>query len=219
MKHLLSIANVGKEDLVLDCYAGTGTMGEAVFSLEADGGQVPSFILIEFPEKLEGHELTLSQAMLRRLSSSSKRNSGAPSGFRAFKLGQSNFRRWDGNTEEDEDLLSRVEGHVEHLRAAADRDSLLFELLLNAGFPLTTKFKSIKMAGKRVFSIEDGTLLICLEKEITTELIDALAEANPLQVICLDEGFNGNDQLKANAVQTFRARAQAEESEIVFKTV
>ena len=40
-----------------------------------------------------------------------------------------------------------------------------------------------------------------------------------LQVICLDEGFKGNDQLKANAVQTFRARAEAEESEIVFRTV
>ena len=75
------------------------------------------------------------------------------------------------------------------------------------------------MAGKQVFSIEDGALLICLEKEITPELIDALAEANPLQVICLDEGFKGNDQLKANAVQTFRARAEAEESEIVFRTV
>jgi adenine-specific DNA-methyltransferase len=50
-------------------------------------------------------------------------------------------------------------------------------------------------------------------------LIDALADANPLQVICLDGGFKGNDQLKANAVQTFKARAQAEESEIVFKTV
>ena len=62
-------------------------------------------------------------------------------------------------------------------------------------------------------------LLICLEKEITSELIDAMAEANPLQVICLDEGFNGNDQLKANAVQTFKARAQSEESEIAFRTV
>ena len=75
------------------------------------------------------------------------------------------------------------------------------------------------MAGKKVFSIEGVALLICLDKEITSELIDALAEADPLQVICLDEGFKGNDQLKANAVQTFKARAQAEESEIVFKTV
>jgi adenine-specific DNA-methyltransferase len=79
--------------------------------------------------------------------------------------------------------------------------------------------KSTSMAGKQVFSIDEGALLICLEKEMTCELIDALADANPLQVICVDEGFAGNDQLKANAVQTFKARAQAEESEIVFKTV
>ena len=62
-------------------------------------------------------------------------------------------------------------------------------------------------------------LLICLDKEITSELIDALAEANPLQVICLDEGFKGNDQLKTNAVQTFKARAASRETEIVFRTV
>jgi adenine-specific DNA-methyltransferase len=76
-----------------------------------------------------------------------------------------------------------------------------------------------RWAGREVFSIECGALLICLEKQITPELIDALAEANPLQVICLDEGFQSNDQLKTNAVQTFKARVQAEESEIVFKTV
>ncbi len=84
---------------------------------------------------------------------------------------------------------------------------------------MTTKVASAEMAGKHVFSIEEGALLICLEKEITPELIDALAEANPLQVICLDEGFKANDQLKANAVQTFKARAEAAESEIVFRTV
>ena len=95
----------------------------------------------------------------------------------------------------------------------------MYELLLKAGFPLETKVRPLELAGKRAFSIEDGALLICLEKDITPDLIDALAEANPLQVICLDEGFKGNDQLKANAVQTFKARAQAEESEIVFKTV
>ena len=28
----------------------------------------------------------------------------------------------------------------------------------------------------------------------------------PERVVCLDEGFAGNDQLKANAVQTFRTK-------------
>lgn len=116
-------------------------------------------------------------------------------------------------------MISRLDTHVEHLSEGAAPDHLLFELLLCAGFPLTTSYTTVEIAGKKVFSVEGGALLICLEREITSELIDALAEANPLQVICLDEGFKGNDQLKANAVQTFKARAQAEESEIVFKTV
>ena len=46
-----------------------------------------------------------------------------------------------------------------------------------------------------------------------------MAEADPIQVICLDEAFKGNDQLKANAVQTFASRAAAQESEIVFRAV
>jgi adenine-specific DNA-methyltransferase len=109
--------------------------------------------------------------------------------------------------------------HVGNLSRPYNAEDVLYELLLKAGFPLSIKAREIRMADKQVFSIADGSLLICLDGEITPELIDALAEANPLQVICLDEAFKGNDQLKANAVQTFKARAQAEESEIVFKTV
>lgn len=216
LKHLMSIANVGENDLVLDCYAGTGAMGEAILSLEKNG-KAPSFILVEFPERLEGSELTLSEVMLKRLASNASETKDGSLGFRSFKLARSNFKRWVGNS--DEDMISRLDAHVEHLFEGAAPDDLLFEILLSAGFPLTTRYSTLEIAGKKVFSVEGGALLICLEREITSELIDALAEANPLQVICLDEGFKGNDQLKANAVQTFKARAQAEESEIVFKTV
>lgn len=219
MKHLLNIANVRKEDVVLDCYGGTGSMGEAIFSLEKGGVQAPSFILIEFPEKLEGHDLTLSEAMIQRLTSNARPRDEVSVGFRTFKLGHSNFRRWSGNFDHREGLLSLLESHVNHLKEAADPDNLLFELLLSVGFPLTIRYESIEIAGKQVFSVEEGALLVCLEKEITPELVDALAEANPLQVICLDKGFRGNDQLKANAVQTFKARAKDGESEIIFKTV
>jgi adenine-specific DNA-methyltransferase len=140
-------------------------------------------------------------------------------GFRVFTLDRSNFRVWTGELQDDAEVERQLEMHVEHLSSASSADDVLYELLLKAGFSLSTKVQSLTLAGKQVFSIEDRALLICLEKEIIPELIDALAEANPLQVICLDEGFKGNDQLKANAVQTFRARAEAEEAEIVFKTV
>jgi adenine-specific DNA-methyltransferase len=140
-------------------------------------------------------------------------------GFRAFKLDRSNFNIWEGASESELGVVGQIEMHIDHLSKSSSAEEILYELLLKAGFSLTTRVIIVELAKKRVFSIEDGSLLICLEREITPELIDALAEANPLQVICLDEGFKGNDQLKANAVQTFKARAEAAESEIVFKTV
>ncbi len=65
------------------------------------------------------------------------------------------------------------------------------------------------------------SLLICLADVVTKALIESVAEANPQQFICLDAAFKGNDQLKANAVQTFNARNQGKEkhNQIVFKTV
>jgi len=142
-------------------------------------------------------------------------------GFRAFRLDRSNFKVWDGNLPDaDEEALKRqLEMHVEHVSEKSSQEDILYELLLKAGFPLTTKVETIEMAGKQVFSIEHGAMLICLEDEVTPELIDAMAEADPLQVICLDRAFKGNDQLKTNAVQTFKARAASKESEIVFMTV
>lgn len=62
---------------------------------------------------------------------------------------------------------------------------------------------------------------LCLEDTVIKELIDAVAELEPMQFICLDSAFLGNDQLKANAVQTFAARNMQKEkhNQIVFRTV
>ncbi len=38
------------------------------------------------------------------------------------------------------------------------------------------------------------------------EAIRAMADRAPERVVCLDEGFAGNDQLKANAVQIFKTK-------------
>ncbi|MFZ3208678.1 MAG: site-specific DNA-methyltransferase [Geobacteraceae bacterium] len=68
--------------------------------------------------------------------------------------------------------------------------------------------------GKTVYSVSGSALFICLERELTLELIRAMADAKPERVVCLDEGFVGNDQLKANAVQIFKTKGVTS-----FKTV
>ncbi len=50
-------------------------------------------------------------------------------------------------------------------------------------------------------------------------LIDAITDREPMQFICLDKGFKGNDQFKANAVQTFKFCSKNSETEMVFKVV
>ena len=115
----------------------------------------------------------------------------------------------------------RLELHIDHIDPEASQEDILFELLLKAGFMPTEKAEKREMAGRAVFAVAGGSLLICLESEITRELIDAVAEAGPRRFICLDRGFRGNDQLKANAVQTFAARNQGRDKteQILFRTV
>jgi adenine-specific DNA-methyltransferase len=218
-------------DIVLDFFAGSCTTAQAVLELNDEDGGNRSFIMVQLPEHMDNNKYAtiaeLGRERIRRVIAEIESGTGLISqkrgphlGFKSFKLERSNFKVWNGAVGSDADGLGeQIEMHIDHLSHASTSEDVLYELLLKAGFPLATKVKAIKLAGKEVFSIEEGAMLICLEKEITPDLIDALAEANPLQVICLDEGFKGNDQLKANAVQTFRARAEAEESEIVFKTV
>ena len=227
------------DDLVLDFFAGSCTTAHAVMRLNHTDGGSRRYIMVQLPEPC-GNDTVASKEGFRTIADVGRERirraaraiaeteqkelklhatKAIDRGFKTFKLDRSNFRIWDGGTATKGNLEQQIEMHVEHLSSSSSSTDILFELLLKAGFPLTTKVKVLEIAGKQVFSVQEDALLICLETQISPEVIDALADANPIQVICLDEGFKGNDQLKANAVQTFKARAQAEESEIVFRTV
>jgi adenine-specific DNA-methyltransferase len=96
--------------------------------------------------------------------------------------------------------------HVDHLRQGRSGEDILYEILVKIGYPLTTPVESFTLAEKTVNSVAGGALLVCLERELTLELVRAIAEKKPERVVCLDAGFAGNDQLKANAVQIFKTK-------------
>ena len=128
-------------------------------------------------------------------------------GFRVFKLAESNFKPWDTQVERNAGALEeQLALHVAHIRVGRTDADILYEILLKSGFPLTTPIEAITLAGKAVHSAAGGAFLICLERQLTLELIRAMAERKPERVVCLDEGFAGNDQLKANAVHIFKTK-------------
>ena len=115
----------------------------------------------------------------------------------------------------DANVLERqLELHVEHIRDKRTADDILYEILLKEGYPLTTPVEKKTIAGKLVYSAAGGGFLICLDRELSLEVIRGMAQEKPVRVVCLDEGFAGNDQLKANAVQIFKTQGI-----VKFKTV
>lgn len=227
------------KEIVLDFFAGSGTTAEAVLSLNRERGTDHRFIIVQLPEPCNPKErtgraalnaglLTIADIAKERIRRVIKKldNDDAGQlnldgdnkqvrGYRVFKLSESNFKTWNVETSRDAESLSKqLELHVEHIREGRTADDLLYEILLKSGFPLTTPVETLQLAGKVVQSVASGALLVCLDRELTLELIRALAERKPERIVCLDEGFAGNDQLKANAVQIFRTKGVTS-----FKTV
>jgi len=130
-------------------------------------------------------------------------------GFKVFSLSKSNFKIWDSALEKEPEVIqAKLFEHIQHILPEGDQEAILFELLLKSGFLLTTPKEKLTLAGKTVFSISEGQLLICLEKELTLDCLKAMSEMQPIRVICLDEAFKGEnaDALKTNAVQIMKSK-------------
>lgn len=218
---LQSCTQLGNSDIVLDFFAGSGTTGHAVLELNNQDSGNRRFILVQLPEPTELKDFpniaTITKQRIRqaikRLNEKSEtqlpleKKQPQSLGFKAFKLQSSNFKAWNPEqVKDDAELAKQLSLHVEHLVVGRSQEDVLYELLLKSGFPLDTKIETLTLANKSVFSIGDGLMLVCLEHDLTLEVLRAMADKKPERVVCLDAGFANNDQLKTNAVQTMKAK-------------
>jgi adenine-specific DNA-methyltransferase len=216
-------------DLILDFFAGSGTTAHAVLDLNMQDGGNRKFILVQLPELTERADYPtiadICKERVRRVINNLNEGDegkldldGSQSqdrGFRVFKLVESSFTPWNAEVPHDAAALAQqLELHVDHIRAGRTAQDLLYEILLKSGFPLTTPVEPLQLAGKTVYSVAGGALFLCLERALTLDVIRAMADSRPERVVCLDAGFAGNDQLKANAAQIFKTKGVTS-----FKTV
>jgi adenine-specific DNA-methyltransferase len=232
LRRILQLSTRASEgDIGLDFFAGSGSTGHAVVAQNAEDSGKRKFILVQLPEPLPKPEKTLktiadiSKERVRRVMEKlDNKDAGKLDlqggqkdvrGFRVFRLAESNFKPWNAEAPNDESALAtQLELHINHVREGRAATDLLYELLLKSGFPLTTPVETKSISGKTVYAVARGALVICLETAITLEVVRGIAEMKPERVVCLDDGFAGNDQLKANAVQTFKTKGVTS-----FKTV
>jgi adenine-specific DNA-methyltransferase len=217
-----------REGVYLDFTAGSGTSAQAILDLNAKDGGQRRFLLVQLPEPTGRQDYpTIADICEERVRRFAKKLDDASAdrlklgdarsqdrGFRVFRLAESNVKEWDAAVAHDtEAVKEQLALNVDHLRHDRSDLDIVYEVLLKSGYPLSARVSTEAIDGKRVYSVADGAFLICLERNLSLDLIRAIAARKPERVLLLDEGFAGNDQLKTNAVQTFKAK------NVVFRTL
>ncbi|WP_415274070.1 site-specific DNA-methyltransferase [Aquiluna sp. Uisw_065] len=221
------------EDIVLDFFAGSGTTAHAVMALNADDGCSRRFIQVQLPEPTPGDSdarkagfKTIADISRRRISLAAQEIAQAQAtqlstrevpldlGFRAYKLGDTNFSKWRVTSDVEADALQhRLLGLRDSSSGdEATPDDLLTEILLKQGYSLTEKISPTEIAGLDLRSVRqpdgDVAVLAHLDEHVkpTLEQLRAIVDADPSRIVILEDAFQGDDELKTNLVQLAKSR-------------
>lgn len=222
-----------KNFTILDFFSGSGTTAEAVMQLNAEDEGQRQHIQVQLPEptaeasaaRTAGLETIadISRERIRlagdriareidsRLDDGSRRR--LDTGFRSYKLSDTNFSKWRLSSDVDEDALQQ---HLISLRDSATDDAtadeLFTEILLKQGYSLTEPVSSGQIGGLDVRLVRDRdgdvAVIAYLNESVkpTIEEIRTLVEESPTRIILLEDAFQGDDELKTNLAQLCKSK-------------
>lgn len=126
---------------------------------------------------------------------------GQDFGFRSLHVDTTNMtdvvREPDAT---DQLALAELEPSVKDDRTGED---LLFQVLLDWGLELTMPIVKETVDGHEIFDVEEGTLIACLDKLLTQEVVHSIAARKPIRAVFRDDGFDSDSQ-RINVEQIFR---------------
>lgn len=203
-----------ENDIILDFFAGSGTMAHAIWELNKETNTRRNFILVQLPELISENSIayrdgykTISDISLLRIKKCSNIYKGFNHlddfGFKSFKFLESNFKLWKNiNYTSIQALEEQLDVFNQNpLRENFHQIGLLYEILLIEGFTLCstlTKIIEIKSNVVKKVSSEycDHSLLVCLDSEIKAETIKDLQMSSADIFICLDSAISLADKLR-----------------------
>lgn len=209
--------SVNKDDIILDFFSGSATTAHAVMKLNSEDGGNRKFICVQLPEatdeKSEAYKAgyknicEIGKERIRRAGEKVKSESKKDDldiGFKVLKLDSSNIKSWDSDFE---NLETNLLDAVENIKSDRSEDDLLYEILLKYGLDLTLAIEEKEVNGKKLFNIGFGSLIICLDEDISIDITDeiiAIKKENKSEitrVVFKDSGFK-NAVEKTNIIKT-----------------
>ena len=204
-----------KESIVLDFFSGSATTAHAVMQLNAEDGGNRKFIMVQLPEatdeKSEAYKAgyknicEIGKERIRRAGKKIKEESplttqNLDTGFRVLKLDSSNMQdvyyRPEDSTEQ-----TLFEDNIKPDRSSED---LLFQVMLECNLPLSAKIETEKIAGKEVFSVNEGYLIACFDEKVNEDVIKEVAKRQPYYFVMRDSSL-ATDNVADNFEQIWMA--------------
>ena len=215
IKRIVSLivnGNEGKNSIVLDFFSGSATTAHAVMQLNAEDGGHRKYILVQLPEETEkeseayqaGYKTIcdIGEERIRRAGKKIKEETGADIdyGFRCFKVDSSNMK--DVYYRPAEQNQMELDQFTDNIKEDRTPEDLLIQVMLDLGVLLSSKVEQTEIAGKKVFSVADGYLIACFDKDVTEDVVTAIAKKHPFYAVFRDSSF-GADSVAANFEQIF----------------
>ena len=213
---IMRIIEMGSSDgdIVLDFFSGSATTAHAVMQMNSNSEEKRKFIMVQLPEMC-GEKSEAAKAGYKNICEIGKErirraakkihednpDAQFDDGFKVFEVADTNIK-W--NTADDEEIQKLDETdygndkeRIDFTKGYTDIDVVYEIMLRQFDIPLSTPVEKLPQVSNRTYIFADA-VVVCLEPEITTELIEKLAaiEPTPAKFVLRDSAFNDDIQLK-----------------------
>lgn len=211
---LIKIVN-DENSLILDFFSGSATTAHAVMQLNAEDGGKRKFIMVQLPEvcaeNSEAYKAgyknicEIGKERIRRAGQKIKEENPLTTqdldiGFRVLKCDSSNMEDVYFTPKEYMDKQQSL--FVDNIKKDRSDEDLLFDAMLKLDTPLSSKIEKISIAGKTVYNVAQGHLMACFDKNVTDEVITAIAKEMPSYFVMRDSS-QADDSVAINFEQIF----------------
>ncbi|MBK5244644.1 MAG: site-specific DNA-methyltransferase [Eubacteriaceae bacterium] len=217
--HIKKTNNISviSSDIILDFFSGSATTAHAVMQLNAEDGGNRKFMMVQIPEatdeKSEAYKAgyqnicDIGKERIRRAGNKIKEEAGLlaqdlDTGFRVLKLDSTNMK--DVFYTPEDTNISMFEDLTDNIKDDRSPEDLLFQMMLDLGVLLSSKVETNTIDGKNVFSVADGFLMACFDKDLTDKTVEAIARQKPYYFVMRDYSM-ATDSVAANFDQIFAA--------------
>ena len=125
---------------------------------------------------------------------------GLDTGFRVFKVDSSNMK--DVYYKPADYDQGQIDLFAENIKEDRIPEDLLFQVMLDLGVLPSSKIEEKTIDGKKVFSVADGYLIACFDKEVTEDIVKAIAQKQPYYAV-FQKGGIASDSFATNIEQIF----------------